>query len=71
MLLPVPGYGEGLGRGLVLAGLRGGVPDDPFPARRYSLLVEPLGDRGLDRPGQAERGGAAALPGARGSPERV
>jgi hypothetical protein len=66
VLLPVPGYREGLGRGLVLGGLRGGVPDDPFPAGGYSLLVEPLGDGGLDGPGQAEGGGAAAFPGAWG-----
>ena len=50
VLLPVPGYREGLGRGLVLAGLRGGMPDDPLPAGAHAVLVEPLGDLGRHRP---------------------
>lgn len=41
MLLPVPGYRGGFGGGLILAGLRGGVLDDPFPAGGYAVLVEP------------------------------
>jgi hypothetical protein len=71
MLLAVPGYRGGLGRGLVLAGLRGGVLDDPFPAGAYAFLVEPFGDPGLHDPGDAQGGAAAALPGSRGSPVRV
>jgi hypothetical protein len=47
VLLPVPRYGSGLGRGLFFAGLRGGVLDDPLPAWAYAFLVEPFGDLGL------------------------
>ena len=35
VLIPVPGYRGGLGRGLVLVALRRGMLDDPLPARAY------------------------------------
>jgi hypothetical protein len=69
VLLPVPD--DRGGRGLVPAGLGGGVPDDPLPTRADPFLVEPLGDPGFHGPGDAESGAAAALPRAWGSPARV
>jgi hypothetical protein len=50
VLVAVPGYRDRLGRGLVLAGPRGGVLDDPLAARAHAFLVEPFGDLSLDRP---------------------
>ena len=71
VLLPVPGDRGGLGRGLVLAGLRRGMPDDPLPARAYAFLVEPFGDLGRTDPEtpRAAQPRPSHMPG--GSPVRV